>query len=184
MTDYNTNTFFCDSCFRRSPLEARASFYKLRAFDGEMEMFSCCQVCVLARDWKARAKPFECVTARDLYELWLEQNGRCAYCKILLFRDSFHIDHVYPKSKGGPDVMDNFVFTCVDCNCSKNSKTLDEWQPDLSKVPSDEDVIENYNFKVVMKVLGNADYSDHKKDKVLVEHAKVIQEAKTRAGLL
>ena len=42
--------------------------------------------------------------------------------------DQLHIDHFYPRSKGGSDELDNLVVSCAQCNLSKNSRepTADE----------------------------------------------------------
>ena len=56
----------------------------------------------------------------------LERDGsRCRYCNDE--NGPFHIDHVFPVSKGGLDVIDNLVVACVPCNLSKSDKTLEEW---------------------------------------------------------
>ena len=52
-------------------------------------------------------------------------SGRaCAYCG----QDGpLSIDHLVPKSKGGPDHANNTVQACRSCNSSKGSKDLLEW---------------------------------------------------------
>ena len=39
-----------------------------------------------------------------------------------------HIEHVYPKSKGGTDDLENLVPACIDCNRAKNTMTPEEWK--------------------------------------------------------
>lgn len=46
-------------------------------------------------------------------------DGRCSYCDCDL-PDNWHIDHVVPKSAGGPDNIANYVPSCPSCNISKN----------------------------------------------------------------
>lgn len=46
-------------------------------------------------------------------------DGDCAYCGIKLGSD-WHVDHVVPVSKGGPDSFENYVPSCPSCNVSKN----------------------------------------------------------------
>lgn len=48
-------------------------------------------------------------------------NGHCTYCDDVL-PDNWHIDHVVPKSAGGPDNLANYVPACPSCNISKNGK--------------------------------------------------------------
>lgn len=31
-------------------------------------------------------------------------------------------DHIVPKSKGGPDKIENYQTMCTECNCIKGSK--------------------------------------------------------------
>lgn len=43
----------------------------------------------------------------------------CAYCGNV----ADQVDHVYPKSKGGADELDNLVAACKKCNYAKRDKT-------------------------------------------------------------
>jgi hypothetical protein len=42
----------------------------------------------------------------------------CAYCNGV----ADQVDHVYPKSKGGQDELDNLVAACKRCNYAKRDK--------------------------------------------------------------
>jgi 5-methylcytosine-specific restriction endonuclease McrA len=48
----------------------------------------------------------------------------CEYC--LLPQDSqeatFHIDHVVPRSRGGPTILDNLALACVTCSLRKAAR--------------------------------------------------------------
>ncbi len=46
----------------------------------------------------------------------------CRYCGKL----ATHVDHIYPKSRGGKDDMDNLVAACADCNMGKGARTPQE----------------------------------------------------------
>jgi len=59
---------------------------------------------------------------RDVYARF---DGRCAYCLSEL--SEWHYDHIYPKSRGGPDEFGNLALSCPKCNQSKHDKTPDEW---------------------------------------------------------
>ena len=37
------------------------------------------------------------------------------------------LDHILPRSRGGPDSPDNAVWVCRSCNSSKGDKRLYEW---------------------------------------------------------
>lgn len=54
-------------------------------------------------------------------ELTKLQRGRCAYCRTRL-ADEFHVDHVMPLKRGGPDRRSNLQLTCVPCNLAKSAQ--------------------------------------------------------------
>jgi 5-methylcytosine-specific restriction endonuclease McrA len=47
---------------------------------------------------------------------------RCAYCG----GHAATVDHVLPRSRGGPDTWDNLVACCVRCNNLKGNRTPEE----------------------------------------------------------
>jgi len=49
----------------------------------------------------------------------------CQYCGDR--GGQLECDHVVPLSRGGPDTLDNLLTACFQCNRSKGSKTLEEW---------------------------------------------------------
>lgn len=54
-------------------------------------------------------------------------DGKCAYCGCDLKTehhgsDAFVVEHVVPKSKGGPDNIVNFVPSCRGCNNAKSDR--------------------------------------------------------------
>lgn len=66
-------------------------------------------------------------TDRDLQELHIEYQGRCAYCFGVLGSDNKHLDHIVPLSNGGTNTICNVVYACARCNLSKGSKSLVDW---------------------------------------------------------
>jgi len=58
-------------------------------------------------------------------------NFRCIACGIDLNKTKWHVDHVYPKSRGGPDDIWNLQILCAYCNISKRDRTMREWRPFL-----------------------------------------------------
>jgi hypothetical protein len=67
----------------------------------------------------------------------VEESNKCAYCGSL---ENLHWEHIIPKSKGGPDTIDNMAQACQKCNLSKSDKDLYEWygkerQYDISRLP-------------------------------------------------
>ena len=52
-----------------------------------------------------------------------ELDGKCVYCG----NDAVDKDHIFPRSKGGPDLWDNLVATCKSCNDAKGDRTPFHW---------------------------------------------------------
>jgi hypothetical protein len=50
-------------------------------------------------------------------------NGRCAYCGCL----AQVIEHIWPLSARGPDVIENCIPACVRCNVLKGAEFVDGW---------------------------------------------------------
>ena len=60
-------------------------------------------------------------TAADIAELLTLQKYKCACCRTSV-RDSYHVDHVKPLSKGGGNGRENIQILCQKCNLSKSAK--------------------------------------------------------------
>lgn len=52
---------------------------------------------------------------------------RCVYCGTPTDRPQ--CDHVIPRSRGGPDAVENLVTACKPCNSAKKDRTPEEWRP-------------------------------------------------------
>jgi 5-methylcytosine-specific restriction endonuclease McrA len=50
---------------------------------------------------------------------------RCEYCHApqILIGQSFHIDHIVPRSAGGQTIFENLCFACSHCNLAKVDRT-------------------------------------------------------------
>ena len=59
----------------------------------------------------------------------------CQYCGKHLEKDELTIDHVFPKSRMGPDIWENLVTCCMECNQKKANKTPKEAHMKLLKRP-------------------------------------------------
>lgn len=56
----------------------------------------------------------------------LRDGHRCQYCANELPVRELNIDHVLPRSRGGPDTWDNLVTACRLCNLKKGRRTPEE----------------------------------------------------------
>lgn len=54
-------------------------------------------------------------------------NYTCYYCGEKFERNELHIDHIIPKSKGGKDILENFVSACIKCNLIKGNLSVSEF---------------------------------------------------------
>ncbi|MGN6369131.1 MAG: HNH endonuclease [Phycisphaerae bacterium] len=52
-------------------------------------------------------------------------NGRCEYCRMhqSLQGATFHVEHILPKSRGGPTDPENLCLCCPSCNLHKADRT-------------------------------------------------------------
>jgi 5-methylcytosine-specific restriction endonuclease McrA len=67
--------------------------------------------------------------------LMLRDELRCQYCgKTPGVRD-LNIDHVFPRSRGGPDTWENLVTACRACNVLKANRTPEEAGLSLLRPP-------------------------------------------------
>lgn len=57
--------------------------------------------------------------------LWRD-SWTCQYCNYTGPKETLTLDHIVPKSKGGPKSWNNLVTSCKPCNQRKGSKTLEE----------------------------------------------------------
>lgn len=66
-------------------------------------------------------------------------NGRCLYCRKNINIDNFHVDHLYPISRGGRNSLNNYVPACSQCNLSKRAKIIVD--VDVPKIETLEETI-------------------------------------------
>ena len=71
-------------------------------------------------------------------------NGKCAYCGCNLEFDSFHVDHVFPKSKS---VTHEYIYfpACQECNMAKGNLSLEEFRYKI------ESYIDSFPGKIIDK---------------------------------
>ena len=55
--------------------------------------------------------------------VFLRDEHRCQYCARRFAVQRLSLDHVMPRSKGGPDTWENVVCACLTCNVRKGGRT-------------------------------------------------------------
>lgn len=60
-------------------------------------------------------------------------NHQCQYCGQT--NPPLTLDHIIPKSRGGSESWDNLITACVKCNNRKGSRTPEEANMPLQKLP-------------------------------------------------
>lgn len=67
--------------------------------------------------------------------IFLRDENCCQYCGRRYGTHRLSLDHVMPKSRGGPTNWENIVCCCLDCNVKKGGRTPHEAGMTLMKVP-------------------------------------------------
>lgn len=60
-------------------------------------------------------------STEDVKKLLIAQKSNCIYCKKDI-TNNFHVDHIFPLSKGGGNGPENIQLLCKSCNLSKHAK--------------------------------------------------------------
>ncbi len=85
--------------------------------------------------WRAMSKGIIIRTNNKLanfyklrFEIFKRDNFSCQYCGRNVKEDKIklHIDHIYPKKKGGLFVSDNLTTSCEECNEGKKDVLLEK----------------------------------------------------------
>ena len=71
------------------------------------------------------------------WALFNRDGWQCQYCGLSLSGDNITIDHVLPRSRGGPTTWRNCVASCKRCNIRKGSMLPNEAGMQLRKSPSE-----------------------------------------------
>jgi hypothetical protein len=73
---------------------------------------------------------------RNRIKVWQRDMARCRYCKRILSKTDFHVDHIKPKIQGGNSNIHNLALACKSCNMSKGSRTPEEAGMVLHGIPT------------------------------------------------
>ncbi len=75
--------------------------------------------------------PYQARIALNKRAVFARDNHRCQYCGA----SAENIDHVIPRSKGGPHAWDNVVAACRLCNTAKRDRLLEDSGMKLRRKP-------------------------------------------------
>lgn len=67
--------------------------------------------------------------------LFARDNSTCQYCGKRFSTAQLSLDHVVPRSHGGPSTWDNMVCACVKCNVRKGGRTPEQANMKLIRKP-------------------------------------------------
>lgn len=76
-------------------------------------------------------------------------DATCYYCGA--FAPNGHADHIIPASRGGLSTLDNLVWSCVKCNCSKSDRTPQEWEDWREQQGQEKQEKEDRNKEIELK---------------------------------
>ena len=71
--------------------------------------------------YQHRSNRREPISGSMRYRLLVKAKHRCQLCGVSGEQRALDIDHIVPKSKGGPDTEENFQVLCSLCNQNKNN---------------------------------------------------------------
>lgn len=58
------------------------------------------------------------------FRIFMRDGFTCQYCGAKAPATELHVDHRFPRSKGGKDTDDNLVTACIACNSGKSATVL------------------------------------------------------------
>jgi 5-methylcytosine-specific restriction endonuclease McrA len=88
------------------------------------------------------------LTRRNIFE---RDQNTCQYCRNK--GEQLTLDHIIPRSRGGPDLWENLVTACVRCNIKKGNRTPKEANMTLLCKPRRPH--SSINFEIVKHTKGN-----------------------------
>ena len=72
--------------------------------------------------WKHRASDSGYISGSTRYNVLQRAKYRCELCGAHESQIALHVDHIIPRSKGGPDDLSNFQALCQTCNANKRAE--------------------------------------------------------------
>jgi len=72
--------------------------------------------------WKHRARDSRIISGSIRYKVLTAAKNRCELCGIHKDEKALDVDHIVPRNKGGPNVIENMQALCYTCNSQKSDK--------------------------------------------------------------
>ncbi len=88
---------------------------------------------VIKLNYEVAVPPLELPFSKE--NIFARDEYTCQYCGRKFNAKELTLDHVYPKSRLGPDIWENIVTCCKECNQYKADKTPKEAGMKLMKRP-------------------------------------------------
>jgi 5-methylcytosine-specific restriction endonuclease McrA len=85
----------------------------------------------------------------------LRDRNCCQYCSVVLTAGELTLDHVIPRSRGGPSTWENLVACCHDCNRRKGNQLLHELTD--MKLLREPRPFSLHTSRHIMRMIGSAD---------------------------
>ena len=119
-----------------------------------------------------RAKAFKaykngCWNIHDLMEFNVAKircNDYCWYCGKKMEPSLLTKDHVFPRSKGGNNDMDNIIMVCKACNSGKGNMDLLKWYFEIRKEWPPINILVHYLKNIYLYSVENGLMDKHSED--------------------
>lgn len=99
----------------------------------------------------------------------IQQNDFCWYCGKEMNPTKLTKDHVFPRSKGGDNDMDNIIMVCKTCNSSKGDMDLFEWYCEIRKQWPPINILVHYLKNIYLYSVKNELMDKHKEEMECME---------------
>lgn len=94
----------------------------------------------------------------------IKENNYCWYCGQEMAPSKLTKDHVFPRSKGGANDMDNIIMVCKTCNSSKGNMDLFEWYATVRKEWPPLNILIHYLKNIYLYSLENGLMDKHREE--------------------
>ena len=94
----------------------------------------------------------------------IKENNYCWYCGKEMEPSKLTKDHVFPRSKGGANDMDNIIMVCKECNSSKGNMDLFEWYATVRHVWPPLNILIHYLKNIYLYSVENGLMDKHREE--------------------